>query len=93
VKRAGGVARVVPPPADLGEAGDAASPAQPGPDAAAPVETLPAPRRSDLNSLETRIVTRELEVLVGGYLEKAYQPNRDEVLLRFRVPGSAADSP
>lgn len=50
------------------------------------LEFAPRARRNEVNALETRILVNELQVLVGGYLDKAYQPTRDEVLLRFRAP-------
>lgn len=47
----------------------------------------PEPRRDQLSALEIRALMRELEPLVGSFLDKAYQPTRDELLLRLRQPG------
>ncbi len=48
---------------------------------------LPRPKRSQLSALEIRALQKELQPLVGAFVEKAYQPTRDELLLRLRQPG------
>ncbi|MBW3582001.1 MAG: NFACT family protein [Euryarchaeota archaeon] len=51
-----------------------------------PEELAPKPRREALTAFEVAVLVHELSALVGGYLDKAYQPSRQEVLLRFRAP-------
>ncbi|HWG90391.1 MAG TPA: hypothetical protein VNZ52_06025, partial [Candidatus Thermoplasmatota archaeon] len=45
--------------------------------------------KEEVNSFDVRALVRELQVLVDGFLDKAYQPTREEVLLRFRVKRDA----
>lgn len=49
-------------------------------------DLAPRPRRTELTAFEVTLLVDELQSLVGGHLDKAYQPTREEVLLRFRAP-------
>ncbi len=45
----------------------------------------------ELNAVDVLAAARELTALVGSRFDKAFQPTRDEVLLRFRVPRRLRD--
>lgn len=78
-------ADVAEPAADA-DASDAADPADPASAAPDPVDLAPAPRRDSITAFEVRVLVHEMQCLVGGFVDKAYQPTRQEVLLRFRAP-------
>ncbi|MDX1611874.1 MAG: hypothetical protein R3185_05855 [Candidatus Thermoplasmatota archaeon] len=48
---------------------------------------MPTPRKKNMNAFDLLCMERELQLLVDGNFDKAYQPDRSEVLLRFRVSG------
>ncbi|MDO8480992.1 MAG: NFACT family protein [Nanoarchaeota archaeon] len=41
-----------------------------------------------LSSLDTHFAVKEAQALLGGRVDKAYHPNKEEVLLQFFVPGT-----
>lgn len=43
--------------------------------------------KEEMESLEIAAVTKELESLEGGFLQKVYQPEDDELLFRIHMPG------
>jgi predicted ribosome quality control (RQC) complex YloA/Tae2 family protein len=85
-ERATGTHENPPPGDDRPPSGSPAAAATTESEAPAP-PPLPEPRRDQLNALEIRALTQELQGLLGAYVEKAYQPTKHELLLRLRQPG------
>jgi len=42
----------------------------------------------EISALEIRYILDEVKVLIGGKIDKIYQPNASEVILQVHVTGS-----
>jgi predicted ribosome quality control (RQC) complex YloA/Tae2 family protein len=48
--------------------------------------------KKEMTSFDIMVMSAELQKLIGSYVDKVYQPQRDRLHLRFNIPGSGKEN-